>query len=289
MNLACESAEEALRVMGDEPLFAPLRILKLLIRAHREDFDVAALAAAAAAHPSLKKLTISSLPLAEVAAVRLLMDMAVSKLTTLLLRTCDVLPDALPELARLLGSPSLKHLQVSGLPEFERQLFVGLGVSGFCTSLRASGLVSLDVSYSRLFDSLTDGLALLSACTGHPTLRSVGLCGNTVVAVPEAPVAVGDALASLVAAGSILTLNVAICQLGEAGLRPLFFAVAGCVQLQKLECSFNAVDAAALAGYGALVLAAAQQNSSLVELDVHEEGTEVALEQAMALVSVRGD
>jgi hypothetical protein len=49
------------------------------------------------------------------------------------------------------------------------------------------------------------------------------------------------------------------------------------------------VDAAALAGYGALVLAAAQQNSSLVELDVHEEGTEVVLEQAMALVSARGD
>lgn len=146
------------------------------------------------------------------------------------------------------------------------------------------------MSYSRLFDSLTDGLALLSACTGHPTLRSVGLRGNSAVAVPEAPVAVGDALASLVAAGSILTLNVASCQLGEAGLRPLFVAVAGCVQLRELECSFNHVDAAALAGYGALVLAAAQQNSSLVELDVHEqEGTEVALEQAMALVSARGD
>lgn len=131
MNLECESVEEALRVMGDEPLFAPLRIRKLIIRAHREDVDVAALAAAAAAHPSLKKLTISSLPLAEVAAVRALMDMAFSKLTTLLLRTCDVPPDALPELARLLGSPSLKHLQVSGLPVFERQLFVGGGYRAF--------------------------------------------------------------------------------------------------------------------------------------------------------------
>jgi len=41
----------------------------------------------------------------------------------------------------------------------------------FCEALRASRLVELELCGMGLWDSLDDGLAIISACVGHPTLR----------------------------------------------------------------------------------------------------------------------
>ena len=63
-------------------------------------------------------------------------------------------------------------------------LLVGAAVPAFCAALRASRLVSLDLCFMRLWESQTDGLDVIAACTGHPTLRTLNLFGN---ALEDAP------------------------------------------------------------------------------------------------------
>jgi hypothetical protein len=129
----------------------------------------------------------------------------------------------------------------------------------------------------RLFDSLEDGLAVVAACTGHPTLRELNLCSNSVDAV-AAP-AVGAALAALVAATSALqSLKVTCCRLGDDAARPLFAAVAGSTRLSELCCGENDISAECARE---AVLPAVQANTSLRELIIPE------LRHAEALVRAR--
>jgi len=57
-------------------------------------------------------------------------------------------------------------------------LLVGAVVPAFCSALRASRLVSLRLWGVRLRESLADGLAIVAACTGNPTLRALDFQHN---------------------------------------------------------------------------------------------------------------
>jgi len=75
---------------------------------------------------------------------------------------------------------------------------VGASVPAFCAALRASRLVELTLASVVLWGSLEDGLAVVAACTRHPTLRKLdfqfnGLEGARGRAVIEAAL---DALAA---------------------------------------------------------------------------------------------
>jgi hypothetical protein len=150
-------------------------------------------------------------------ALNTLVDLAISQLQRLRLLGCNLSPASLPELTRLLergsGSEggSLTELVIYN---HNNPLFDGDGVPAFCAALRASRLVKLKLAQMSLFNSLEDGLAVVAACTGHPTLRELNLSINLVDAV--ASPAVGAALAALVAADSELqSLDVSGCPSGR--------------------------------------------------------------------------
>jgi len=81
----------------------------------------------------------------------------------------------------MLASASLTDLRIyNGYAP----LFVGAVVPAFCAALRASRLVRLRLFGVRLWESLADGLAVVAACTGHPTLRTLYLEYNDLEHAP---------------------------------------------------------------------------------------------------------
>ena len=74
----------------------------------------------------------------------------------------------------MLASASLTDLRIDG----NAPLLVGAVVLAFCTALRASRQVRLELWGVRLWESLADGLAVIAACTGHATLRILCLNRN---------------------------------------------------------------------------------------------------------------
>ena len=63
-------------------------------------------------------------------------------------------------------------------------LRVAAVVPAFRPALRASRLVRLMLTGVRLWESLADGLAVVAACTGHPTLRALDFQGNGLERAP---------------------------------------------------------------------------------------------------------
>jgi len=81
----------------------------------------------------------------------------------------------------MLASASLTDLRIG---HDNGPLLVGAVVPAFCTALRASRLVTLMLRGVRLWESLADGLAVVAACTGHPTLRSLDFHHNELEHAP---------------------------------------------------------------------------------------------------------
>jgi Ran GTPase-activating protein (RanGAP) involved in mRNA processing and transport len=137
-----------------------------------------------------------------------------------------------------------------------------------------------------LWESPEDGLAVVAACTGHPTLRELSFWGNNIPATASA--AVGVALAALVDADSALeSLNVSDCSLDDAALHFFFAAVASSTLLRKLDCSDNHISAECAES---VILPAVQANTSLRELEFYldtDNGIIPELEQAVELVQAR--
>jgi hypothetical protein len=269
-----------------EPQFAAVRLCSLRLYAYDAQLDVAAVVARLALHASLTRLHLVCVQLDSQPALNAVVDLAISQLQRLQLWDCRLSPASLPALTRLLergsGSAggSLTELVIYNGAAL---LLVGGGVPAFCAALRASRLVKLRLTHMRLFDSLEDGLAVVAACTGHPTLRELDLSYNHVDAVTSP--AVGAALAALVAANSELqSLDVFGCNLGDDAASPLFAAVAGSTRLRTLDFRDNiiSVDCAREA-----VLPAIQANLSLRTLNFGTTHDIPELQQAMALVDAR--
>jgi len=143
--------------------------------------DVQALAAWAAAHASLKGLCLSSVHLDSEPALASVADLAISQLQYLTLYICSLSPASLPALMRMLESRSLLGLCIANA---RRPLLVGVAVPAFCTALRSSRLVTLKLFHVRLWESPADGLAVVAACMGHPTLRTLNFQYNDLEHAP---------------------------------------------------------------------------------------------------------
>jgi len=155
-----------------EPQFAPLRLqtLQINILYAQPPPDVPALAAWAAAHTSLKRLDLYYVPLDSEAALDAVVNLAVSQLQCVSLGSCSLSPASLPALTRMLASSSLTVLRIFN---DDAPLLVGAAVPAFGAALRASRLVRLELSGICLWETQADGLAVIAACTGHPTLRTI--------------------------------------------------------------------------------------------------------------------
>jgi len=272
-----------------EPQFAPLRLQTLNINADdaQPPPDVPLLASWAATHPTLKRLRLWHVMLDNELALDAVVDLAISQLEFLNLIFCQLSPASLPPLTRMLERSAGGGLVSLNISNLGHPLIAGAAlVPAFCAALRTSRLVELHLRWMHLWESPEDGLAVVAACTGHPTLRELSFWGNNIPATASA--AVGVALAALVDADSALeSLNVSDCSLDDAALRLFFAAVASSTLLRKLDCSDNHISAECAES---VILPAVQANTSLRELEFYldtDNGIIPELEQAVELVQAR--
>jgi len=163
------------RLMID-PQFYRLRMQRLKIRAEnvQPPPDVIALTAWIATHETLKNLWLAHVRLDSEPVLSAVVNLASARqLRFLILQQCNLSSASLPALTRMLESGSLLGLTIANghVP-----LLLGAAVPAFCAALRAARLLKLELYAMRLWESV--GLAVIVACAGHPTLRTVNFVGN---------------------------------------------------------------------------------------------------------------
>lgn len=186
-----------------EPPFAPLRLQSLFLIDHQYDFvaaahgmlqprmqhNVPATLSRASFHSSLVRLSLYHFALTDEATLGAVVNLAISQLHYLELEQCTLSPAMVPALAQILQRGSLKGLRVFFPTPSEppyilavdwhgSPIIIGDAVPFFCEALRASRLVELELCGMGLWNSLDDGLAIISACVGHPTLRLCNFSHN---------------------------------------------------------------------------------------------------------------
>jgi hypothetical protein len=127
---------------------------------------------------------------------------------------------------------------------------------------------------------------LLGAPTGHASVRRLSLQGSHVGAASQE--AVGALLGALVTANApaLTELDVALCYMGDAGLRPLLDALPHNTHLRTLWCSDNGTSEAFAAD---VLLLAVRANTSLRTLFAGDDGHNMdGVNEAHALVRGRG-
>jgi len=265
----------------NEPPFGPLRLKSL----HLFDFDVlnAAFAEQIAAHSSLAELVLHSTVLDASSANTVADAVVAGRLSKLEFYDCEMPAEVLPAISRLLNTGSLIALDVNNLPRgglFEDRNTL----PAFCESLRAARLSKLSLESCGLFVPLWSGLAILSSCTAHSSLKELDLSGNELES-DEARTTTGIHLGQILSATPALqTLNVCYCSLHDAGVRPLFAAVARSTTLRQLVCYVSGVSTECARN---CILPAVQANTSLRRLVLNDRIPE--LQQAVELVEARAD
>jgi hypothetical protein len=147
----------------------------------------------------------------------------------------------------------------------------------------SASLTSLCLAHVGLWSNAAVAIALLDAVTAHPSLQTLDFDTNGPCDF-DAQVAAGAALSALLLADTpaLQTLRIKDCDLGEAGLGPLFDALPHNTHLRKLVCKGNrSGDAFARER----LLPAVRANASLREL--HADYYFVAAREAMELVARR--
>jgi hypothetical protein len=249
-NVGCDSVADALRMLRNEPPFGPLRIEVLNVK-----FDAASrtldatreLAAAAATHASLRTLSLESAPLGNPLALHAVADalLAHGALRCLELEKCNIGPPCAPALARIAGSGSpLRTLTVKQseppLLDAHAAAVLGGALRGNHT-LRALAFTGMAL-WAEHGGSLAACL-LLNALVVHPSLMNLSFdmnwqCDDTAL--------VGAALSALIAANApaLRRLDVMGSGLDDAGLGPLFDALASNTHLCTLDVSYNEMSEA---------------------------------------------
>jgi hypothetical protein len=281
-QLCCDimDVEAARRALRNEAPFRPLRVWNVhadLGDEHEAEAGVIAFAADVAAHASLRALTLNSAFLDTSAALDAVVDAALTRqLYSITFWQCRLFPASAPALARLLGCGTLTTLV------FVHADFIDAPAVGvLAAALRANHtLTSLRLDYVRLFDDAAAGIALVGALTGHPSLQTLSLGGNVLIAAAD-QAAVGAAVGTLIAANApaLTHLDVGLCHLGDDGMRALFDALPHNMHLQELECSHNGIcDAFARD----VLLPAVRANTSLRKLATWSRASAAAEAEAEA-------
>jgi hypothetical protein len=284
--------DEARDMLCADPPFAALRLESL--RVHEGDGfteadAVIALAADLAVCTSVREFELEGAEL-DVPALDALVDASIAcRLHTLRLIYSYVTEHAAPVLARLLGGGALAELEILGdvfLFDEGMPFLVAPAATVLVDALRAcSTLTALTLCGVELLHDPAAATALLGALTGHPSLRSLDISINGVEPADREDAAA--ALGALVGANApaLISLNVSSCDLGDAGLGPLFDALPANTHLRKLNCVDNALTDAFMREQ---LLPAVRANTSLVELCLNDDDNycdEAA--EAMAIVERR--
>jgi hypothetical protein len=283
------SAVNTRRMLRNEAPFQPLRLHTLRITFDDADeASVLSLAADFAAHASLRRVVLSNAPLGALAALDAVVNAALAcQLASLCFWFCRLSPASAPALVRLLGGGALKALEIN---QFE-QLLDGPSAALLGDALRANATLTSLNFHAELWRDADVAAALLGALTGHRSVRTLKLSSNHVLEVQCA--AAGAALGALVAANApaLQKLDVSMCNLGDAGLRPLFEALPANTHLRTLNVSYNNMSAAFARD---VLLPAVRANTSLRTLHAatHFFAEPLALKllnEAEALVRARAD
>jgi len=233
-----------------------------------------------AAHDTLNSLGLSDATF-DAAVANALADAVVTRrLSKVTLSNCSLPAEVLPAITRLLSTGSLEELCLCSteLGFLENQTALPI----FCESLRAVSLSKLTLCDCSLFISPLSSLSILASFTALSLLTELNLSCNELES-DEARTAAGIHLAQILAVTPALqTLNVNYCLLHDAGVRPLFAAVARSTTLRSLDCSENEVSAECARD---CILPAVQVNTSLRSLVLDDRIPE--LRQAMELVKAR--
>ena len=174
-------------------------------------------------------------------------------------------PPAPASLARLLSGGVLTCLTFRGeAPGVSTPLFDPAGATLVADALRTNTtLTSLLVNDAGLFCDMVAAQTLLAALVGHRSICSLELIFDDSTAEP---VALGAALAAIVAADApaLKTLDVCGCGLGDDGLEPLLDALPANGHLRTLWLAANSMSATFVREH---LLPAVRSNTALQQLE----------------------
>jgi hypothetical protein len=223
-------------VLRNEPPFGQLRVSELFA-SFQDELDnggVLALAAAVAAHESLKVLNIQQAHLAR--GVNAMLDAAAERqVSRLQIHRCNLDADTVPALARLLQRGSLTSLVVDcfGFPEAPEESVLELWAA--LRSCRTLEHVKFVLNPP---ENVTRRVVaeLLNAAASLPALSELSICASAV----QDKVDAGRALGVLLGANlpSLRILRVSDCALGDEALAPLLDGLAVNTHLRELDCQF---------------------------------------------------
>ena len=224
---------------------------------------VAHIAEALPMHPSLRRLELTSAPLApdnraadaqaaaddpNVVAFGMLCDaLAASPVDELVLSSCACCAASQAHLGRLLGAGTLRYLTLCagsgyGAPAGEgdedaQAAPLARPEPALAAGLRGSSLARLTMMHVGLFDNAASANTL-RALAGHATLRTLDVHDN-VARGARACRAAGAALAAVLAADGLEELNCDSCKLGGEAMAPLFAALGAATRLRMLSVACN--------------------------------------------------
>jgi hypothetical protein len=201
-------------------------------------------------HPALRSLWLDFAPLHTRAAMRAVVDVALSsRLAALSLTWCGLAAersdDCISELARLVSDGTLTELLISNQLHYSSLFNDHVDVSPLCAALRSSTtLTSLTLQDLGIWTHLATGNAILRALTGHASLQKLDLFqrdgddgGNA--ELEQRALAQSVAITALVAADApaLQHLNLdGIWFGGDAGRRPIYQALSQNTHLRTLTC-----------------------------------------------------
>jgi len=281
----------ARRLLRREPPFGPLRLSRLEVDCKFAGRDIVGLAAdlAAHTHPSLVSFSLTCsqhLPLTPNELDSVVTAALALRLDTLGLYDCELTPEAVPVLCRLLSSTALTQLHIVQISVWGPCLVDEATVAVLAEALRVNRTLT-HFSLKDVLDNRRDKAVLLLSLVGHASIYDLECtCEVTGEPVfdPEAvqdPVLIGLSIGALIAANSpaLKALDVSSSHLGDAGLGPLCDALARNTHLRNLSIGFNGMSAAFAAQR---LLPAVRANRSLRLLEA-----DAVAEEAMQLVNAR--
>jgi hypothetical protein len=167
-DVHCVNAEEAKRVLRNEPPFGPLHVRLLRVNAAAAAADtVLALATDLAAHAWLASVWLHIAPLDAPAALDAVVDAALAcRLPSVTLDQCGLSPASAPPLTRLLAGNTLTELHIHGV---SRQLLDAPAAALLANALRANtSLTALSLSGIQLCRDAAIAAELMGAHDGAP-------------------------------------------------------------------------------------------------------------------------
>ena len=235
-----------LPVLRNDPPYGPLRVRKLFVHFGREvgtaaeDADVLALAAAVAAHESLKYLSLLDADYAR-GLNALVNASAHRRVAELQLIECVLDAESVLALARLLQRGSLTKLDIAcddfpgGSEASAEELWAAV------RSCRTLTHLELQINPPDGTDR-RDIMELIDAAAALPALSVLDLSFSKI----DDKAAAGHALRALLRANlpNLRTLRLHCCDLGDEGLAPLLDGLAANTHLRELDCGGTNVSEA---------------------------------------------